>query len=242
MALDGPLVTGRPLRRQVASGGIGYSRPKSMRDGTVLVATILAATPAWLMAAAPARADERVTPKPPPLYVEYVSYGAAFTAYVLADAGAGCPSSVPCIYGGGGGLALRGGFRWPGPWYLGGAYQVSTTDSANIYRLATLQELRVEMRYSFDMGFRSVPYLTWGAGGVAYGDEWGVETGGASVFGGVGVDLQLSRVALLGVGVRCQPMVFAGFVDTAGFERPGALAQFVALELELQIRTEVSER
>ena len=149
---------------------------------------------------------------------------------------------MPCIYGGGGGLALRGGFHWPSPWYLGGAYQVATTDSANLYRLATLQQLRVEIRYSLDMGFRTVPYATWGLGGVVYGDEWGVETGGGSAFAGGGLEFQLSRVALLGVGARYQPTVFAGFVDTAGFDRPPGVAHFVALELELQIHTEVSGR
>jgi hypothetical protein len=180
--------------------------------------------------------------KPPPLYVEYASYGVAFTADVLAHPGRSCPSDIPCILGGGGGLALRGGFRWPNRWYLGGAYQVSRTDSSNLYRLATLQQLRLELRYMLDMGYRTVPYVTWGAGGVAYGNELGVETGGGSIFAGFGAEVQLSRLAVLGVGARYQPMLLAGFTDSAGFERPWGAAHYVTLELQLEIRSEVSGR
>jgi hypothetical protein len=180
--------------------------------------------------------------KPPPLYVEYASYGVALTADVMIHSGATCTATDPCILGGGGGLALRGGFRWPGPWYLGGAYQVSRTDSSNLYRLATLQQLRCEMRYMLDVGYRTVPYATWGAGAVAYGNELGVETGGGTAFAGLGVEVQLSRLAVLGVAARYQPMLFAGFTDTAGFERSWGLAHYGTLELQLEIRREVSGR
>ncbi len=180
--------------------------------------------------------------RPPPLYVEYVSYGVALTADILARPGGTCPPNAPCILGGGGGLALRGGFRWPGPWYLGGAYQLSRTDSSNLYRLATLQQLRIELRYMLDMGYRTAPYVTWGAGGVAYGNELGIETGGGSVFGGFGAEVQLSRLAVLGVGARYVPMLLAGFTDTAGFVRPWGAAHYVTLELQLEIRSELSGR
>jgi hypothetical protein len=176
------------------------------------------------------------------LYVEYLSYGVALTADILAHAGASCPPATPCILGGGGGLALRGGFRWPGPWYMGGAYQLSRTNSSNLYRLATLQQLRFELRYMLELGYRVAPYATWGAAGVVYGNELGVETGGGGVFGGFGIEVQLSRLAVLGVGARYQPMLFAGFNDTAGFDRPWGAAHYMTLELQLEIRSEVSGR
>lgn len=181
-------------------------------------------------------------PRPAPFYLGYASYGVALTADALIHPGATCALSEPCILGGGGGLALRGGFRWPGAWYLGGAYQVSRTDSANLYRLATLQQLRVELRYMLDMGFRAAPYATWGAGAVAYGNELGVETGGATAFAGLGVELQLSRLAVIGIAARYQPTLLAGFTDTAGYDRSFGLAHYGTLEFQLEIRREVSGR
>jgi hypothetical protein len=176
------------------------------------------------------------------LHVEYASYGMALTADVLVAAGAGCQPHVPCIFGSGGGLALRGGFRWPGPWYLGGAYQLSKTNSSNLYRLGTLQQLRAEMRYMLDMGYRTSPYVTWGLGGVVYGNEWGVETGGGSVLGGFGLELQLSRLALLGAAIRYQPVLLAAFTDSAEYVRPSGMVHYVSIELQLEIRSEVSRR
>jgi hypothetical protein len=185
-------------------------------------------------------APEEEGPKPPPLHVDYVSYGLAVSADILASAGATCREPLPCILGGGGGLVLRGGYRSPGPWYIGGAYQFSKTDSSNLYRLAILQQLRAEMRYMLDMGYRTSPYATWGIGGVIYGNEFGVETGGATAFGGLGFEVELSRLALMGMAVYYQPMVFAGFTDTADFERDPGLAQYVRIELQVEIRSELS--
>ena len=64
-------------------------------------------------------------------------YGNAFAADFLASAGATCSeedAGVPCILGSGGGVVIRGGYRSPGPWYIGGAYQFTKTDSANLPR------------------------------------------------------------------------------------------------------------
>jgi len=204
----------------------------------------------------PARSDSRA-PRPPPLHVDYASYGVAVTVDLLADAGATCPQpaneldqeatgeggrTTPCILGSGGGLALRGGYRSPGPWYIGGAYQFSKTDSSNLYRLAILQQLRAEMRYMLDMGYRTSPYVTWGLGGVVYGNEWTVETGGASMFGGLGFEMQLSRLAVLGMSFQYQPMVLAGWTDTAKIARSPGLAQYLRFELQLEIRDELSRQ
>jgi hypothetical protein len=182
-------------------------------------------------------------PKPPPLHISYASYGVAVAADVLAHAGATCRVETdPCILGSGGGLVLRGGYRSPGPWYVGGAYQFTTTDSNNLYRLAVLQQLRAEMRYMLDMGFRTSPYATWGLGAVVYGNEWGVETGGGTIFAGLGAEIQLSRLALLGVSANYQPVLFAGWTDTANFERSAGVAHFVRIELQVEIRSELTRR
>jgi opacity protein-like surface antigen len=185
----------------------------------------------------------RGRPKPPPLHVDYATYGVAVTADIMVDAGATCrrtASPTPCILGSGGGLVLRGGYRSPGPWYIGGAYQFSKTDSSNLYRLATLQQLRAEMRYSFDLGYRTSPYVTWGLGGVVYGNEFGAETGGGTAFGGVGVEMQLSRLVQLGMAIHYQPMIFAAFIDTANYVRDPGLAQFFRIEFQVEVRSELS--
>ena len=70
------------------------------------------------------------------------------------------PRPKPCILGSGGGLAIRAGYRNPGPWYIGGAYEFTKMDSSNLYRLGIFQQLRFEMRYLLDTGYRASPYLT----------------------------------------------------------------------------------
>jgi hypothetical protein len=180
-------------------------------------------------------------PKPPPLHIDYASYGVAVTADVLAAPGATCADpAVPCILGSGGGLVMRGGYRAPGPWYVGGAYQFSKTDSDNLYRLAILQQLRAEARYLLDMGYRTRPYAVFGLGGVIYGNEWGAETGGGTILAGIGFELEVSRLALVGMAVCYQPMVFAPFRDTAEFERPAGVAHYVRLEIQFEMRSELS--
>jgi hypothetical protein len=200
-----------------------------------------------LAAGGTARATEppstrRPATLPPPTRVEYASYGVSLGGDALIHPGEICAIGSPCILGGGGGLGLRGGYRWAGPWYLGGVYQVSRTDSSNLYRLPTLQQLRVELRYMFELGYRTVPYVSWGGGGVVYGNEFGVETGGGTVSVGGGFEVQLSRLAILGLAARYQPMLFAGFLDTAGYERPLGVAHYAGLELLLEVRREVSGR
>jgi hypothetical protein len=201
-----------------------------------------------------------IATRPPPLHVEYAQYGVALTAEMNIDPGDACRdeqqdkgSSLsatggqraafePCILGSGGGLSIRVGYRSPGPWYFGGAYEFTKMDSSNLYRLGIFQQLRAEMRYLPDIGYRAAPYFSAGIGGVAYGNEWGVETGGALIFGGAGVELEVSRRAVLGVSVVYRPVLLAGWRDTAGHERLTAIAQFVGLELLLEVRTELGRR
>ncbi|KYF63578.1 hypothetical protein [Sorangium cellulosum] len=193
----------------------------------------------------PVRPRVELAARPPPLHVEYAQYGVALAAEISLDAGAACPRSGPlysCILGSGGGLAIRSGYRSPGPWYFGGAYQFTKMDSSNLYRLGIFQQLRAEMRYLPDIGYRAAPYFSAGIGGVIYGNEWGAETGGALIFGGVGVELEVSRRAVLGVSCVYRPVLLAGWKDTANYERATAIAQFVGFELLLEVRTELGRR
>lgn len=208
-------------------------------------------------AAAPTDAADPATPdgqgvaiatRPPPLHVEYAQYGVALNAEINIDAGATCRDDgpgggfVPCILGSGGGLSIRGGYRSPGPWYLGGAYEFTKMDSSNLYRLGIFQQLRAELRYLPDIGYRAAPYFTAGLGGVAYGNEWGVETGGAQISLGAGVEMELSRLAVIGVSITYKPVLLAGWTDTAGHERDTGIAQFLGLEFLLEVRTELGRR
>ncbi len=183
---------------------------------------------------------------PPRLHVEYAQYGVAILALVTLDAGAMCGSRVmgnaPCILGSGGGVTVRGGYRSTGPWYIGGAYAFAKMDSANLLRLGILQQLWAEMRYMPDVGYSVAPFVTWGLGGVTYGSEWGVETGGAMLFAGGGVQLEVSRVAVVGLGIVYKPAVIAGWTDSAGYARPTGLSQFLGLDLQLEIRSETGRR
>lgn len=187
--------------------------------------------------------------RPPPLHVEYAQYGVAIAAELLLDSGAVCPEGGgvesglnPCIVGSGGGLAVRAGYRSPGPWYVGGAYEFIKMDSSNLYRLGIFQQLRAEMRYYADIGYRAAPYATWGVGGVAYGSEWGIDTGGALGMVGAGVEVEVSRVAVLGVALTYRPVILAGWRDTAGHLRSTGLVQLFALDLLLEIRSELGRR
>lgn len=186
----------------------------------------------------------RDSAQPPPVHVAYASYGGAFVGSFLFESGPTCADApeVPCILGSGGGLAIRGGYRSAGPWYIGGAYQFLKTSSANLYRLPIVQQLRAEMRYVLDLGYRLSPYATWGLGGFIYGNEFGAETGGATVLAGLGVEMQLSRVASVGLALVYQPMLFAGWTDSANFERETGVAHFVGLEFQLEVRSEIEQR
>ena len=135
---------------------------------------------------------------------------------------------------------VRVGWRPPGPWYVGGAYEFANMDSGNLYRLGILQQLRAEMRYMPETGLRTSPYVSWGLGGFGYGNEWGVETGGAVACVGGGVEFEVTRFALVGVGVSYSPMLIAGWTDTANQRRELSLAQYMRFELVFELRSELS--
>lgn len=179
--------------------------------------------------------------RPTPLLVDYAQYGVAFAGELIAEPGPLCPSGAPtpCIIGAGGGPVLRGGYRPAGPWYIGGAYQFAKLDSNNLYRLGILQELRAEMRYFFDVDSRFTPYATWALGGIIYGNEFSAETGGVMTYAGAGVELEVSRFAVIGLNAAYEPMLFVGFDDTAGQTRDTGVAHFVHIEFVIELKTEL---
>ncbi len=218
---------------------------------TFLSASVVAAsTPAYAQAEAADTPPLETTTttgevvRPPPLHVEYIQYGVAIVFENDINTGAVCSSagSAPCILGGAGGLAIRGGYRSAGPWYIGGAYQFAKMDSSNLYRLGIFQQLRVEMRYLPDLGTRTAPYGSWGIGALTYGNEWGVETGGGLLFGGLGVEVELSRTALIGFGAVYRAMLVAGWTDTAGTIRETGVAQFWGAEFLFELRSEIGRK
>lgn len=195
--------------------------------------------------ASPARAQDEVPERggPPPSSFDYLQYGVAFAAETVASSGDVCPSreTAPCIFGSGGGLEIRVGYRSRGPWYVGGAYESSRHDSSNLMRLAILQQLRAESRFYLDQGNRFTPYGTGGVGAALYGNEWGSETGGLVSFLGAGFEFQLSRTTVVGAALSYRPFLFRGWTDSAGQRRADryfgfGFAHVVALSLVLEVR------
>jgi len=196
---------------------------------------------------APPRATAADLPPPPRRpsgwHDHFLQYGAALAVETLVDTGRLCPEGAraPCILGSGTGLALRGGYRGRGPWFLGGAYEFSRHASSNLLRLAILQQLRAEFRRYLVEGQRVVPFAAAVAGGALYGNEWGVATSGGVVGLGGGAELPLSRTAVVGAQLTYRLLGLQGFRDSAGQLRQGdalglGLAQFVGLEVVFEVR------
>lgn len=143
---------------------------------------------------------------------------------------------MPCILGSGGGIGLRLGTRREHIWYFGGGYQFTKHDSSNLLRLPILQQLRAEARRYFDEGTRVAPYMLGQIGAALYGGEWRVDTYGALIGVGAGVEYQFSREATIGVATAYHGMYFDGWVDRVGQPRNGGLAHFIGLEITLEAR------
>ncbi len=167
----------------------------------------------------------------------YFQYGVSFAAEVVLAAGNICRSTEPCILGSGGGLALRGGYRSSGPWYLGGAYELTKQDPNNLYRLATLQQARLELRYYFETGRDLSPLFTAGAGVAGYGNEWGIDTWGPLGFLGAGLEFQVSRKIIVGFHASYRALSTGRFSDPGtGSPRAAGVTSFLGMELVLEGR------
>ena len=176
----------------------------------------------------------------PDVELDWLQYGAAFTVETRAASGGVCPTgaTVPCILNSGGGVAVRVGKRWQEErWYLGGVYGFSKHDAQNILNLAILQQLRAELRRYLGSGTRLTPYVPFGAGLAAYGNEWSVDTYGGVATVGIGIEYEVTREVFLGLSPSYRAFWFRSWRDKAGQERPGGLAHFVGLELTMEVRS-----
>jgi len=196
----------------------------------------------WLLLAAPvARAEGAPRDdKPvavPPLELHYLQYGIAFTAEIATLPGPICATAAaPCILGSGGGIAARVGYRFPGPWYIGGAYEFSKQDPSQLYRLAILQQLRAEARYYFVTSRILEPYLGAGLGVAAYGNAWQVDVWAPIGSVGAGVELQITRTRVIGLAASYRLLYTSRFTDTSNTSRDPGVAQFFGVDLVLEAR------
>jgi hypothetical protein len=176
---------------------------------------------------------------PPPVGNPYVQYGVAFTTEFVTTPGAICSvaTSQPCILGSGGGVVFpRVGWRSAGPWYLGGAYEISKQDAFTLYQLPILQQLRGEARSYFLIGQVLTPFLGASAGIAGYGNEWSVDTLGPDGSITFGIEAQASRRTVIGLALDYRGIYFRSFTDSSGTAREGGLAQLVGLDLQLEVR------
>ncbi|MDX2051573.1 MAG: hypothetical protein SFV15_04220 [Polyangiaceae bacterium] len=182
-------------------------------------------------------------PTPPPINTEALHYGVAFALESIASGGNVCPAAdgpSNCILGSGFGLGIRVGYR-SRPWLFAGVYEFSRQQSANLLRLAILQQLRGEARYYYEAGNRATTYVVGGLGPMVYGDEWGVESGGAVGSLGLGIEYEVSATTLVGAALAYRPLLFRSWTDDAGVRRAnGALgfgfAHSIALEVTFEQR------
>ena len=176
-------------------------------------------------------------PLPPPSNVVYLQYGVAFAVESVIAPGPICDNvSVPCIFGSGGGVAVRAGRRGTGHTYFGGSYEFSKQDPQKILRLAILQQVRFEGRYYLTTGRDVQPYGTFGGGLATYGNEWGIDTLGPTAFLGIGVEAQLTRRTVVGLALAYRGIYFQKFTDSTGSDRAAGISQIFGLDLVLEQR------
>lgn len=218
----------------IASGQAGAAEP---RGGEPPAAPVVNSTDNASAGDRPLTLADLEKAPPPPTNVVYLQYGVAVTAEVVAAPGPICDNtSVPCILGPGGGVAVRAGWRGAGPIYFGGAYELSKQDPNKLFRLAILQQARAEGRYYFDTARKAAPYAAVGTGVAGYGNEWSVATWGPAGFVGGGVEVQITRRTVVGIGVGYRLLYFNSFTDSSGAPRDSGIAQLIGLDLVLEQR------
>jgi hypothetical protein len=176
---------------------------------------------------------------PPPLGIPYVQFGVAFTTEFVIDAGKMCALAPACILGSGGGVVARLGRRSAGPWYFGGAYELSKQDPSNLYRFATLQQARAEARWYLDTGRDIYPYATAGSGAAAYGDEWNIDTYGPIESLGIGVEAQVSRRTVVGFATSYRLLVLNDHLVGSSYESGASFVQMIGMDLFVEERAPI---
>lgn len=206
-------------------------------------ALALAALAASVAASRGVRAEEAKPPDvaagkaPVALSRRYLQIGVAIAAEFVASPGAMCNPTASCILGSGAGIVARGGVRSSGPLYFGFAYEFSKQDPSQLYKLAILQQARVEGRFYFlDTRRDTQPYLLGTAGALAYGNEWNIDTLGPAIGVGIGTETQISTSTVFGFLLTYRAGYLIPFTDSAGTDRPGGFPQMVSLDLVLEGR------
>jgi hypothetical protein len=187
--------------------------------------------------AAPGPLDGRPEgPVPPPSQGKaYVQFGVAFTVEGVVSAGPVCANALdPCILGSGGGISVHAGWRPTETFYLGGAYEFSKQDPAQLYRLGILQQVRAEVRRYFPTGHSLAPYIQLGLGLCGYGDEWSIDTWGPTAAIGGGIEIELSERALVGLSLAYRPIYLRQFVDSSTLHHDAGVAHLIGFELALE--------
>src|ERR1700735_3001906 len=110
-------------------------------------------------AAPAAAASTELRIAPPPSGHAYIPSGVALAAETVVSSGAICSLVANCIFGSGGGLVVRVGWRPNDNFFIGGIYEVSKQDPDQLYRLGILQQLRAEGRRYFTTGREVTPFF-----------------------------------------------------------------------------------
>ncbi|MGH7296893.1 MAG: hypothetical protein ACRELB_18280 [Polyangiaceae bacterium] len=197
-------------------------------------AAVVALLPARALAQSATTSAEAVA-LPPPSGHAYIQYGVALGAETVISSGAICARVENCVFGSGGGLAVRVGWRPSNQLFVGGVYEVSKQDPNQLYRLGILQQLRAEGRRYFPTGKEVTPFLLVGAGAAGYGNEWSVDTWGPTATLGGGIEVELGGPVLL-VEAAYRPMYFQSWVISATNDLQSGVVHFVGLDIAVEVR------
>jgi len=208
-----------------------------------VIATLASAAASFSFGAA--RADDSAIPAtstvgearigPPPSGHAYLQYGVALAAETVVSTGAICSRVDNCIFGSGGGLAVRVGWRPSESLFLGGMYEVSKQDPDQLYRLGILQQLRAEGRRYFPTGHEVTPFLLLALGVGGYGNEWSVDTWGPTGTLGGGIEVELGGPVLL-VSAAYRPMYFHSWVVSSTNDLQSGIVHFVGLDIAVEAK------
>lgn len=185
----------------------------------LLPASALAQSPAQGIAqAAEVPGDAALAPPPVNLAVfrPYRVYTGSIQTSALLHADAVCPGETPvCPFGGGGGIVVSIGrrYRREREWVVD--YEVSVRNARNLFFSATLQQIRVEHRWTlYSQRTNFEPFAGVGGGVAVYGERFGVTTLGPSVSGVVGGNYYLSPFVVLTASLRLEALRFLIPFDT----------------------------
>ena len=206
---------------------------RAMRKGVLAVLSLLALLPATARAQDAVPANTEVRPTPPPSGHAYLEYGAALAVEAVASAGPICQHVDNCIFGSGGGLIARVGWRPSEELYIGGAYGVSKQDPSQLYRLGILQQLMAEGRRYFPNGHTVTPFALVGVGLSGYGNEWSVDTWGPSGSLGGGIEVDLGGPVLV-LSAAYRPMYFRKWVVSQTNDLQAGVCHFVGIDVAVE--------